>query len=119
MAGDDPVQQIEEGRILGANLNESDPRIFVTDPDVLDEARVFVWTAMGWYERLEEGEEQGGVAFSPLSMDEDELREWLREQDLDITELDDAFAREVRDEFRDENPLYLEAPELSNQEYED
>lgn len=118
MAGEDPVTQIEEGRLLGADLGQADPRIFVTSPDAPDEGRTFVWTEMGWFERLEEGEAEGPVAFSPLSMDEDGLREWLSEQGLEITELDNEFARDVRDEFLNENPLYLEAPELSNQEYE-
>jgi hypothetical protein len=118
MAGEDPVTQIEEGRLLEADLGKEDPRVFVTSPDEPDEGRTFVWTEVGWFERMEEAQGEGPVAFSPLSMDEDELRGWLSEQGLEITELDDEFSRNVRDEFLSENPLYMEAPELSNQEYE-
>jgi hypothetical protein len=119
MADEDPVTQIEEGRILGADLSKADPRIFVTDPDDPEAGRTFIWTAMGWFERIEGEDDDGPVSFSPLSMDEDDVREWLGEQGLEITELDDEFARNVREEFLEEGTLYLEAPELSNQELED
>ena len=51
-------------------------------------------------------------------MDEHALREWLSESELEIDEIDDEFARTVREEFLNEDPLYMEAPELSNQEFE-
>ncbi|TMB96392.1 MAG: hypothetical protein E6J42_09185 [Chloroflexi bacterium] len=100
----------EEDLFAGA-----DPRIFVTDPDNTEEGRTFVWALTRWFERLE-GEETGAVEFSPVAEDEDELREWLSAQQLEMTELDDEYAREVRDEFLNQTPLYPEAPELSVQE---
>jgi hypothetical protein len=41
------------------------PRVFVTNPDNLDEGRTFVWAKARWYERLEG--EMGNVAFSPIT----------------------------------------------------
>jgi hypothetical protein len=88
----------------------------VTDPDAPEEGRAFVWAETLWFERIE-SEETGAVEFSPMSgMDEHDLREYLSAEDLELTELDDEFAKTVREEFMNEDPLYAEAPELSNQE---
>lgn len=95
-------------------LQDADPRIFTTSPDNPDEGRTFVWAHTRWFERVE-GDETGAVDFSPVADDEQELREWLRREDQDITELDDEFAATVRDEFLEQTPLYPEAPELSSQ----
>ena len=113
---DDQESQILEGDILEARLwEQTDARVFVTNPDDPIEGRVFVWANTQWFERLED-EATAAVEFSPLSMDEPAVREWLSEQDLEMTDIDDEFARDVREEFLNENPLYPEAPELSNQE---
>jgi hypothetical protein len=112
---DDQESQILEGDLLEARLwEQTDPRVFVTNPDDPAEGLAFVWANTQWFERIEG--DSGAVEFSPTSMDESALREWLSEQGLDITELDDEFAATVREEFLNENPLYPEAPELSNQE---
>ena len=95
---------------------EIDPRVFSTNPDDQGEGRTFVWVSTGWFERIES--ESGGAEFSPLSMDEHMLRGWLSEQGLEITELDDEFCRTVRDEFLNDNPSYMEALELSEEEFE-
>jgi hypothetical protein len=84
----------EEPRLLDEDLfADADPRIFVTDPDNLDETRTFVWSPVGWFERIEG--DSGAVEFSPAAQDEEELREWLSEQNLEITEIDvdNEFAR--------------------------
>ena len=107
----------EDPKLLEEDLfNCADPRVFVTDPDNVDEARTFVWSAIAWFERIEG--DSGAVEFSPVAEDEEELREWLSEQDLEITEIDvdEEFARTVREEFLEQTPLYPEAPELSDQE---
>jgi hypothetical protein len=107
----------EDPKLLEEDLfNRADPRIFVTDPDNVDEARTFIWAPTGWYERIEG--DTGAVEFSPVAEGEEELREWLSEQDLEITEIDvdEEFARTVREEFLEQTPLYPEAPELSDQE---
>jgi hypothetical protein len=116
LRGDDEETEILEGRLLEADLGNFVPRVFSTNPDEPGEGRTFVWTPTGWIERIDA--DTGAVEFSPLSMDEDELRSWLSEQDIEITEIDDEFARIVRDEVRNEPMFYPEAPELSNQELE-
>jgi hypothetical protein len=107
---EDP-KYLEEDLFAGA-----DPRIFVSDPHDLDEARTFVWSPAGWFERIEG--DSGAVEFSPVALDEEELREWLSEQGIEITEIDidNAFAADVREEFLEQTPLYPEAPEVSDQE---
>lgn len=107
--------------MLGARLwEEADPRVFSTDADEPEEGRTFVWALTMWFERIEE-EETGAVEFSPLAgMDEHAVRDWLAEQSLEMDELDNAdeFGRTVREEFMEQNPLYPEAPELSNEEFQ-
>jgi hypothetical protein len=105
----------DEPQLLEDNLfAEADPRVFVTQPDSPDDGRTFVWAITRWFERLQG--ETGAVEFSPVAEDEDELRSWLSEQGLEMTELDDEFTRTVREEFLEQSPLYPEAPELSTQE---
>lgn len=114
---DDEETQVLSGDMLEARLwEQEDPRIFTTNADDPEEDRTFVWVSTGWFERVEAEEGDGAVDFSPLSMDEHALRQWLSEQDLEITEIDEDFAADVREEFLVDEPLYMEAPELSNQE---
>ena len=111
------IEAAEEPRLLEEDLFAgADPRIFVTDPDNPEEGRTFVWALTRWFERREG--DTGAVEFSLVAEDEDELREWLSEQSLEITEIDvdNEFARTVREEFLEQTPLYPEAPELSDQE---
>jgi hypothetical protein len=116
---DDEETQILSGDMLEARLWENeDPRVFSTSADSPDDGRTFVWVSTGWFERVEGEDADGAVEFSPLSMDEHELRAWLGDQGLEIEELDDDFAANVREEFLADEPLYMEAPELSNQELE-
>src|SRR5918997_6553630 len=77
------------------------PRVFVTNPDNLEEGRTFVWAKARWYERLEG--EMGNVAFSPVTDSEEELRSWLtQESGLEATEMDEVdneYSETVREEF--------------------
>jgi hypothetical protein len=91
------------------------PRIFGTDPDNPEDGRIFIWTKMGWLERIEGS--WGNVEFTPVADSEDDLRDWLARQDasVDLVELDDDYAHMVYDEFIEEEPLYPEAPENSSE----
>jgi len=93
----------------------AEPRVFVTDAEVPGRGRTFVWSKIGWFERLK-GEPEN-VEFSHVADSEDELRGWLAQSDgdIDLTELDDGFAEIVREEFLEDTPLYPEAPELSEE----
>ncbi|MDI6858695.1 MAG: hypothetical protein QME71_10315 [Dehalococcoidia bacterium] len=94
-------------------VRETDQRVFATNADEPEEGRVFVWSLARWYERLEG--ELGGVVFSPITDSEEELRAMLNAEGLDMTELDDEFARDVREEFREQDILYPAAPEDSDE----
>lgn len=96
-------------------LHGTFPHVFTTNPRDPEEGRIFVWAKGRWYER--EVGDWGNVTFPPVADSEDELRDWLAENDLfvELTELDDEFAATVRDELNEEVPLYPEAPELSDQ----
>jgi hypothetical protein len=91
----------------------TDQRVFATDPDSPEDGRVFVWSLARWYERMEG--ELGEVVFPHVADSEEELRAMLNEERLDITELDDKFARDIREEFREQDILYPEAPEDSDE----
>ncbi|MCX5999110.1 MAG: hypothetical protein NTU41_05810, partial [Chloroflexi bacterium] len=59
----------------GDESDEAQLRIFGTNPDNPDEGRIFVWSKVGWFERLEGS--SGDVAFTPVAQSEDELRELI------------------------------------------
>ena len=50
-------------------------QILGTNPDNPEKGRIFVWTKMGWFERLEGP--SGDIAFTPIADSEEELRETI------------------------------------------
>lgn len=80
-----------------------------------EDGRTFVWALTRWFERIEG--DSGAVEFSPVAWTDEELRDWLRETDeeMDELDLDNEFAATVREEFLNQTPLVPEAPELSDQ----
>ena len=50
-------------------------QILGTNPDTPEKGRIFVWTKMGWFERLKGP--SGNVAFSSVADSEEELRELI------------------------------------------
>ncbi len=92
------------------------PRIFGTDPDNPEHGRVFVWTKMGWFERIEGP--WGDIAFTPVADSEDQLRELISQNnpDIDLVEFENEFGKTVYQEFMEDEPLYPEAPETSSEE---
>ncbi len=93
------------------------PRVFGTDPDHPARGRIFVWTPVGWFERIEGP--WGDVTFDPVAESENELKAWLARDnpDFDLVELTDEFGRMVFEEFLEntEMALYPEAPETSSE----
>jgi len=91
------------------------PVVLSTQPDDPPEGRTFVWGWTEWFERIEG--ESGNVSFIPVSDYEQELHKWIHEQGLpELTEIDDDFSRDVKEEFLDQVPLYPGIPELSDDE---
>ena len=97
-------------------FRDTEPRIFSTHPKNPENERTFIWAWTEWFERLEG--DSGAVSFTPVAESETELRRWLVVQKCkrDLVEITDDFARDVRDEFLEQVPLYPEAPETSSEE---
>jgi hypothetical protein len=91
-------------------------RIFGTDSDNPDEGRIFVWTKMGWFERLEG--RSGDVAFTPVAQSESELRELISRDDpsADLFQLGGEYRKMVSEEFMEQSPSYRDSPEYSAEE---
>ena len=109
MADDEGQSEREEFR--GAPI-----QILGTNPDEPDEGRVFVWTKMAWFERLEG--QWGDVAFTPIAESEKELRELVLRDDpeADLTELGGEFKKQVVEEFIAQSPSVPESPDDSPSE---
>jgi hypothetical protein len=94
-------------------------QILGTNPDNPEKGRIFVWTKMGWLERMEG--QSGDIAFTPIAESEKELREVIS-RDNPNSDLDDIrgeFRKKVSEEFIEQSPSYSESPEDSNEEADD
>ena len=109
MANDEGQTEREEFR--GAPI-----QILGTNPSDPEEGRIFVWTKMGWFERLEGP--WGDVAFTPVAESEKELRELISRDNLqvDVTELGGEYRKKVSEEFIEQSPSYPDSPEDSREE---
>jgi hypothetical protein len=94
-------------------------QILGTNPDNPEKGRIFVWTKMGWFERLEG--QSGDTAFTPIAESEKELREVIS-RDNPNTDLDDLrgeFRKKVSEEFMEQSPSYSDSNEDSSEEADD
>ncbi len=93
------------------------PRVFSIDPDHPMRGRIFLWTKVGWFERVEGP--WGDVTFNPVAESEEELRNWISRDnpDYDLVELDNENGQTVYQEFMEnvDEALYPESPEVSSQ----
>ena len=112
MANNDAIPEREE--TSGTKI-----QIMGTNPDNPEDGRVFVWTKMGWLERLEG--QSGDVAFTPIAESEKELREIISRDNLDaeLYDITGEFRKQVVEEFIDQSPSYSDSPEDSAVEAED
>jgi hypothetical protein len=87
-----------------------------TNPDAPEEGRIFVWSKMGWFERLEGP--SGDVAFTPVADSEEELRKLISRDNTraELHELGAKNRKMVSEEFREQSPSYLDSPEDSSEE---
>jgi len=94
-------------------------QILGTNPDNPEKGRIFVWTNMGWFERLEG--QSGDIAFTRIADSEEELREMiLRETpDADLADLRGKYRKMVSEEFMEQSPSYSESSEDSSEESDD
>ena len=112
MADNDAIPEREE--TSGTKI-----QILGTNPDNPEDGRIFVWTKMGWLERLEG--QSGDVAFTPIAESEKELREIISRDNLDaeLYDITGEFRKQVVEEFIDQSPSYSDSPEDSAVEAED
>jgi hypothetical protein len=91
-------------------------RILGTDLDNPDDGRIFVWTKMGWLERIEGP--SGDVAFTPIAESEDELREVISRDDpsAELYTLGREYRKMVSEEFMAQTEEYADSPEYSVEE---
>lgn len=101
------IRDVEEFR--GARL-----QILGTNADKPDEGRIFVWTKMGWFERIEG--EDGNVTFDPVALNEKELRELITRDDpaADLYVLGGNFKKMVYEEFTDEWRPHHDSPYITD-----
>ena len=112
MADDNGHSEREESR--GANI-----QILATNPNNPGKGRIFVWTKMGWFERLEG--QSGDIAFTPIADSEEELRELISRDnpDADLDDIRGKYRKMVSEEFKEQSPSYSESPEDSSEESDD
>jgi hypothetical protein len=91
-------------------------RVLGTDRDNPEEGRIFVWTKMGWFERIEG--QSGDVAFTPIAESEDELHELISRDDpsVDLFPLGRKYRKMISEEFMEQSESYRDSPEYSSEE---
>ena len=94
-------------------------QILGTNPEDPANGRIFVWTKMGWLERLEG--QSGDVAFTPIAESEEELREVISRDNpnADLDDIGGELRKKVSEEFIEQSPSYSDSPEDSNEEADD
>ena len=103
--------QSEREEFRGARI-----QILGTNPESPEKGRIFVWTKMGWFERLEGP--PGNVAFTHVADSEEELRELISRDNAqaDLHELGGKNRKKVSEEFIEQSRSYSDSPEDSREE---
>ena len=96
---------------LGARL-----RVYSTNPNDLDEGRIFVWTKTGWFERIEGL--SGNVAFTPVADSEGKLQDLVKRENpsADLVELEGNDGKMISDEFVEQSISARDYPGYSKDE---
>ena len=93
-------------------------QVLATNPETPEKGRIFVWTKMGWFERLEGS--SGNVAFTHVADSEEELRECISRDNAqpELRELSGMNMRKVSKEFIEQSRSYSDSeyPEDSSEE---
>jgi hypothetical protein len=110
------VQDGEQVQRKGDEARGTGLRIIGTNPEQPDEGRIFVWTKMGWFERIEV--QSGAVAFTPVAQSESDLREMVSRDDpsADLVPLSSRYRKMVSEEFNEQSTSYRDSPEYSPEE---
>jgi hypothetical protein len=103
--------QSEREEFRGARI-----QILGTNPDRPEKGRIFVWTKMGWFERLEGP--SGNVAFTLVADSEEELRKLISRDNprADIRDLGGKYRKKVSEEFIEQSRSQSDSAEDSSEE---
>ena len=106
--------QSEREEFRGARI-----QILGTNRDTPEKGRIFVWTKMGWFERLEGP--SGNVAFTRVAHSEKDLREYITRDktQADLHELVGKNRKKVSEEFIEQSRSHSDSPEDSSEEPSD
>jgi hypothetical protein len=109
MADNSGNSEREESR--GAKI-----QILGTNPDNPEKGRIFVWTKMGWFERIEGS--PGDIAFTHVANSEQELWELISRDNpkADLDDLRGKYRKRVSEEFTEQSPSYSDSSEDSSEE---
>jgi hypothetical protein len=88
------------------------PQVLGTNAERPEDGRIFVWTKIGWFERLLGPD--GDAAFTWIARSEHELRDILNSQNpaTDLFELDNDFTGHIVEEFKAQTVSFGEDEEL-------
>ena len=94
-------------------------QILGTNPNNPYEGRIFVWTKMGWYERLEG--QAGNAAFTHIAESQDELRELISRENsgAGLFEIGGEYRKIVSLEFIAQSRSDSDTQEDSQGDYDD
>jgi len=92
-------------------LADGRARVLGTKRDNPEEGRIFIWTKMGWFERIPGP--SGNAAFTRVAESELELHEYIYRDSpsFDLVPLSNEFSQRVFDQFVSQTPSYLSSPE--------
>jgi hypothetical protein len=80
------------------------------------QGKIFLWTKLGWFERIVG--ESGDVAFTPVAQSEDELRKIIARYNpsADLVPLGGNYRKIVSEEFMDQSLSYEDSAQYSEEE---
>ena len=91
-------------------------QILGTNPEHPENGRIFVWTKMGWFERLEGP--SGNIAFTSVAQSEEELRDLVSRDNTraDLRDIGGKYRKIVSREFIEQSRSSPDSPEDTNEE---
>jgi len=94
-----------------------EPRVLGTNPRNPEAGRIFVWTKIGWFERV--AGPSGNVAFALMPQSENELRNLISQNNpsADLFELDAEYRDMVIQEFNEQTLSYGDVSEFSEEDH--
>ena len=105
--------------VNAGNAGNEQVKVLSTNPDDPTAGRIFVWTKMGWFERIQG--QNGAVAFTRLAESTAEIRSIILRQDpeADIYEVSGKLDRMIRSEFFAQSRSSPDSPEDSIEDFKD